>query len=439
MTQPILAKPSCRFASAAFAALLLASCANVPAPDSPATPAPVAQAPAPAAAPAPAPAPAAAPAAPAAPPPAMPYERAVLSAANALFGRADLGTSATVRGNTTPFPLVIDPLVDGNSGYQSEATRQMQRQVVELLKANYPNFTVQPFTTNTLARGPLLFIGTFTAVDKERRNVGEHDAFRICLALVDLRTGKIVSKGLAFAEKAGVDTTPTPFHQEAPAWLPDPATLGYIRTCQGTRAGDPINPAYWDRIMQAALINDATIAYEEKNFDAAYDLFRAVLLQPGGEQLRVFNGLYLSAAKLGRKNEAAQAFGRIVDYGLANKQLGVMFTFRPGSTLFSADPKVAGEYPMWLQQIAQRVAARPGCVEVVGHTSKTGPEPMNQRISLMRAQFVEQRIDTLNRALAPRTRAVGKGSAETRIGIGTDDMRDLLDRRVELKVVDCPA
>jgi len=377
------------------------------------------------------------PVAPAGPPPAVPYPQAVLSAANNLFGKADLSGATSARAGMTKYPLVIDPLVDGNSGYQSAATRAMEKQIVELVKSSFPTFDVQPFTTNTLARGPLLFIGTFTAVDRDRKNVGEHDAYRICLALVDLRTGKIISKGLAFAQKDGVDITPAEFFQDSPAWAPDPATQGYVRTCQGTKAGDPINPAYWDRIMQAALINDATIAYEEGNYQAAMDLFKGVLQQPGGDQLRVHNGIYQAAVKLGRKDEVSQAFAKIVDYGLSQNELGVMFTFRPGSTLFPPDPKISGNYHMWLGQIAQRTSQRTACLDVVGHTSKTGPEPMNERLSLMRAQYIKQRLDNASPQLTKRTKASGKGSREAKIGIGTDDLRDQLDRRVEFKVVDC--
>ena len=437
-------------ASGLLATALLASCATPPPNPAVSTPARGAelkpaqvsvQAPPPVVAPTPAPAvPAAtAPPTPAGPPPAMPYAKAVLSAAQNLFGKADLGVASTMRGGLVPYPLVIDPLVDGNSGYQSEATRAMEKQIIELLKASYPNFDVKPFTTTNLSRGPLMFIGTFTAVDKERKNIGEHDAYRICLALVDLRTGKIVSKGLAFAEKDGVDITPSVFFQDNPAWAPDPAIQGYVRTCQGTKAGDPINPVYWDRIIQAALINDATQAYEEGNYEVSLDLFRAVLRQPGGDQLRVYNGLYQAAFKLGRKPEAAEAFARIVDFGLANNQLGIKFTFRPGSTLFPPDPKVSGDYHMWIGQIAQRAAQRSACLEIAGHSSKTGAEPLNERLSLARAQYVKQRIDTSAPSLAKRTKAMGKGSSETKIGIGTDDLRDQLDRRVEFKVKDCPS
>lgn len=375
----------------------------------------------------------------AAPPPAAPMPKAVLAAANNLFGKADLSGPAAARGGAKRLPLVIDPLVDGNTGYQSQATRAMQGQVVELLQAQYPAYEVLPFTSDNLAQRPLLFIGTFTAVDKERKNIGDHDAYRICLALVDLQSGKILSKGLAFAEKDGVDITPTPFFQDSPAWTQDPATQGYVRTCQGTKPGDPINPAYWDRIMQAALINDATTAYEERNYQASLDLFKTVARQPGGDQLRVHNGLYLAAAKLGHRKQAAEAFGKVVDFGLANNQLGVKFTFRPGSTLFPAEAAISGDYSMWIAEIAQRASKRSGCLEISGHSSKTGAEPFNQRLSLMRAQYLEQRIDTAQPSLSKRTNSVGKGSSEPKIGLGTDDVRDQLDRRVEFKALDCPA
>lgn len=377
------------------------------------------------------------PPAPAGPPPAVPYDKAVLTAANTLFGKADLSGASAVRSGSGKYTLVIDPLVDGSSGYQSTATRAMEKQIVELVKTSYPAFELQPFTTQTLARGPLLFIGTFTAVDKDRKSAGEHDAYRICLALVDLRTGKIVSKGLAFAQKEGVDITPSPFFQDSPAWAPDAATQGYVRTCQGTKAGDPINPAYWDRIVQAALVNDAAIAYEEGNYETSLDLFKGVLRQPGGDQLRVYSGIYQASVKLGRKDEAAQAFARIVDFGLAQNELGVKFTFRPGSTLFPPDPKISGQYHMWIGQIAQRASQRTACLEIAGHTSKTGPEPLNERLSLMRAQYIKQRLDTASPPLTKRTKAIGKGSRETKIGIGTDDLRDQLDRRVDFKVMDC--
>jgi outer membrane protein OmpA-like peptidoglycan-associated protein len=363
----------------------------------------------------------------------MPFEEAVTFAAPNLFGKAVLPEGAA------KLPLVIDPLIDGNSGVQSIATQSMEQQISVMLKANFPRYDLQPFSTASLARAPLLFIGTVTAVDKTGTNTpGPREWYRICLALVDLHSGKIVSKGLARAQPDGVNSTPLTFFQDSPAWVPDGATDGYVRTCQGTRVGDPINPAYWDKIVAAAMINDAMNSYNAGRYEEALDLYRGVSRAGGGDQLRVYNGLYLTNWKLGRKEDAAQAFSKIVDYGIAQKRMGVKFLFQPGSTLFLRDTQLAAQYQVWLKQIGTRTGQREACMEVSGHTSRTGPEPLNDRLSLLRAQFVTQRLDASAPGVSKRTSAVGKGSREPISGLGTDDARDALDRRVEFKVINCP-
>lgn len=408
---------------------------SVPAPAVPATAAPATAAPATAvsaaAAPAAAPAPTTA-AAPPAPPPIMPFDEALLFAANNLFKNAKLPGDADAK-----MPLVIDPLIDGNTGVQSVATAAMEQRIRGLVAQSYPRYDLQPFTTSTLARGPLLFIGTFTPVDAAGKNEGPKEWYRVCLALLDARSGKIVSKGFARARPDGVDSTPLKFFQDSPAWAPDPTTTGYIRTCQGTKAGDDINPAYWDKIVAGAMINDAMNAYNAGRYEEALDLYRGVARTPEGQQLRVHNGIYLTSWTLGRKEEAASAFARIVDFGIAQKRLGVKFLFRPGSTLFINDPQVSSPYPVWMKQIAGRSSAADRCLQVVGHTSRTGPEPLNQRLSTLRAEYVKQRLLSDAPTLGPRTAAIGKGSSENIVGLASDDARDALDRRVEFKVVDC--
>lgn len=376
------------------------------------------------------PPPPAAPPPPPAPPPILPFNDAVMLAANNLFKAAPAATGKSA--------LVIDPLIDGNSGVESVATRSMGRQVGELVKNSYPAYELQPFGSATLSKSQFMFIGTFTAVDAEGKVAGPKEWYRVCLALLDLRSGKIVSKGFARARPDGVDITPARFFLDAPAWAPDPAVEGYVKTCQGTKAGDAINPAYWDRLVAAATLNDAVQAYEAGNYKDALELYKAAAQTPAGDQLRVYNGMYLAATKLGRRQDAAMAFNRIVDFGLAQKRLGVKFLFRPGSTLFIADPKSAGPYPTWLRQIADRAGRQSSsCMQVSGHTSRTGAEPLNERLSAQRAQFIKRRLDTDAPQLASRISAVGKGSQENITGLGTDDARDALDRRVEFKVVDC--
>jgi len=411
--------------AALLLALAVAACAQFGEPASPGT---AGHSPSPAP-----PSPAASPAA--TPPPVLAYDKAVLSAATALFGSARL--SADGGPAQTRYTVVIDPLIDGVTGAQSAATRAMGQRLTALIREQYAQYDVQPFSAANVAKSPLVLIGTLTGVNAQRQAAGTREAYRICLALADLRSGMIVGKGLAFALPEGVDPTPLAFFRDAPAWSDDPATEGYVKTCQGTKAGDPINALYIDRIVAAALVAEAIDAYDGGRYRDALDLYARVLSLPAGNQFRVLNGIYLANWKLGRPREAEAAFVRIVDFGLERRRLAIKFLFRPGSTAFVTDARLSGPYPVWLKTIAQR-SARPGnCLELTGHTSPTGPEPLNERLSLLRAESVKARLEQASPGLARRLIANGVGSQQTMVGNGRDDASDALDRRVEFKVIGC--
>ena len=410
---------------------LLASCAAPPAPSGPAPDASAAPSPAPTMAAAPAPTAAPAPA-PAAPPPILPYDEAVLSAATNLLTKAQLPAGVARHA------LVVDPLIDGVTGMQSNATQAMGAKLADLIRKSYPQYDLQAFSAPNVAKSPLVLVGTFTGVNAARKTEGQREAYRICLALADLKTGKLVSKGLAFASKDGVDITPTPFFRDSPAWAEDANTSGYVRTCQGTKAGDPIHPAYLERIQSAATISEAIDAYAAGKYAEALKLYNSVANAPSGKQLRVYSGQYLTNLRLGKRAEAAKAFGHIVDQGLETKRLGVKFLFKPGTTAYWNDPKgLPTPYPIWLSEIGSHAGKLQSCLEVVGHTSPSGPEPVNETLALRRAEQVRLELLRASKPLAKRVIASGAGSREAMIGNGRDDATDALDRRVEFKVVGC--
>ena len=416
-------------------ALWLAGCTQQPvavAPAQPAAPSPGAAAPA---APSPAAPAAAAPslgaAAPAAPPVVkpVPFPEAVLAAANTVFSTAPHGDG------TARQTLVIDPLVDGVTGQQSNATKSIEAQIKALAAEKYPQFDVQPFSAASVSRAHFVLVGTFTPVNAQGQTSGDREAFRFCLVMGDLQSGKAVAKGVARAQMAGVDATPTAFFRDSPAWSEDASVKGYINTCQATKVGDPINPVYLNGILAASLISDAIEAYDARRYPDALDLYLTAQKTPAGAQLRVYNGLYLTYAKLGRRPEMDRAFGELVDYGLANDRLAVKLLFRVGSTAFVADRQVSGPYDMWLSQIASHSAAKNACLQVTGHTSKSGSAVLNQQLSLLRAEYVKTRLETDTPTLTGRVIADGAGSSAPLIGTGADNDSDALDRRVEFKVI----
>ena len=168
------------------------------------------------------PAPSAAPVA--APPVALPHRDAIAAAARELFEKAQLPAGQK-------FNVVIDPLVDGSTGLQSLGTAAVEKQVVSLVGSDFPNYQIKPLNSANLSAQPLVFIGTFTPINLQGKGLGERDAYRVCFALADLKTGKIVSKGFARSQTAGVDATPLPYFQDAPLWVNDKIVEGYIKTC----------------------------------------------------------------------------------------------------------------------------------------------------------------------------------------------------------------
>lgn len=368
-------------------------------------------------------------AAPAALPPPVPLEQAVMTAANDLFTKAQIDGDKVL--------LVVDPLIDGATGFQTVEAGLIGERIAALVKSKYPRFDLQKFDAATVAKQPVVLIGTFTPISAAGQAQGPKDAYRVCLALADLKSGKLVSKGFARAQPAGVNPTPVAFFRDSPAWVADAATEAYIKSCQGTKIGDPIKPLYVERIEAAAFVSDAIKAYDEGKYKSAAELYEKAAATKGGDQLRVYNGLYLTSQKLGKRKEAADAFAKLVDYGFKSNDLAVKLLFQVGTAEFVRDKGMSGSYPMWLSKIAAQAAKNEDCVDVVGHTSHTGTPEANEALSLKRAHVVKSMLAKQTPALATKAREKGVGWRENLIGTGRDDASDALDRRVQFKIGKC--
>jgi len=362
-------------------------------------------------------------------PPILPFDQAVANAANNVFSAAPAGS----------YRVVIDPLVDGVTGYGSRATDGIQTQVTDLVQRQYPRFSIEKFSPDALKASPLVLVGTFTPVNGQNQTVGPREGYRFCLVLGDLKTGKVVAKSVVRSQLTGVDGTPTTVFRESPVWTTDPATQAYISTCQATKVGDPINKEFLDGLMTASLIGQGDQAYNAGQYQSALNLYLAAKTSPAGDQLKAYNGIYLTRWKMNQVPEASAAFGDAVAYGLRRNRLAVKFLFQPGSTQFYQDQQVSGQYPIWLQQIAQQAAQQTtkanGCIEVTGHTSRTGSPQVNEQLSIQRANYVKSQLERDAPQLSGHLIANGAGSNQMMVGTGKDDLSDALDRRVEFKPI----
>ena len=331
--------------------------------------------------------------------------------------------------------VVLDPMLDAATGQQTNATNALESRVAERLTTKFASqFELLPFQSANLSKAQLLLTGTMTRVDGD--GTAKKRALQINLALTDLASGNVIAQASALSLDEGLDHTPLPYYRDSPVLVKDKVIEGYART-SATPAGQHGDPFYLERIASAMLVNEATALYNQERYVEALGRYRSALAMPTGEQLRIVNGIYLASAKLGRTAEAEQAFGRVVALGIAYNELGVKFLFNPGSTEFWSDPKVSGAYPMWMRQIAREATSAKVCMNIVGHTSKTGSGPANDALSLQRANFIRQRLTAEGSALAAKTRTAGMGFRQNIVGSGTDNAVDALDRRVEFRIVPC--
>jgi outer membrane protein OmpA-like peptidoglycan-associated protein len=328
--------------------------------------------------------------------------------------------------------IVLDPMLDLITRQQTETTKLLERRVTQRMGLKFPQFEFLPFQAANLTKAQYLMTGTISRVASD----GPSHNVRISLALIDMRSTLVVAQASALAIEENLDSTPSPYYKDSPVIIKDKVVEGYAKTTSAA-PGQKADPYYMERIAASSVISEATTLYNAERYQDALGQYKTALATPQGQQLRAESGVYLSNMKLGHVTEAEEAFGRIVSLGIAYNELGVKFLFNPGSTEFWSDPKISGAYSMWLRQIARQTVAAGSCMKVVGHTSKTGPAAINDAISLKRATYIRQRLAVEQPVLGSRVQVEGMGFRQNIVGSGTDNAFDVLDRRVEFKILPC--
>lgn len=325
--------------------------------------------------------------------------------------------------------VVFDPLLDHRSGQQTNASLRVQQQMEAQLAATpRVNIKIIPFDGAGAAQARWLLTGTLTALEPDR--------FRLSVAMSDRQSGIVVAQAVTPFRQAGMDNSPTKFYGDSPSLVRDRSVDGYVRTAE-TPKGNQADPLYIEQVPTSALLADALAAYNAERWTDALNLYGQAVKRTDGQQLRTYNGIYLTNVRLNNMKEAEEAFAKIAALGLATNNLAVKLLFKPGATDFWPDPKVSALYPMWLRQIARAAESAGACLNVVGHTSRSGSEQVNERLSLARATAVRAQLDRLAPNLTHKMKVEGLGYKENLVGTGADDATDAIDRRVEFKVLPC--
>jgi outer membrane protein OmpA-like peptidoglycan-associated protein len=327
--------------------------------------------------------------------------------------------------------LVIDPVIDSRTGQQTRGSMLLQQTLAEQLRTRLKDVEIVPFDKDTVSKADLLLTGSLTGLP-------QRGTFRMSVALTDIKSGIVVAQSAGQFREASLDSAPTEFYRDSPSLVRDRSIDGLLKTAQTDR-GEAADALYIEQVPTSALLANALEAYNAGRVQEALDFYAKAAERKDGQQLRTFNGLYLCNVRLGRMDAAGKAFDKIVALGLSTGNLSVKLLFRPGGTEFWPDPKVSGVYPMWLSRIANAARSTAICLNIVGHTSRSGTIDRNDELSLERATVIRDRLAREAPGLGQKLRVAGKGFHENIVGSGADDASDAVDRRVEFRVESCTA
>lgn len=331
-------------------------------------------------------------------------------------------------GRSRQMQVVVDPFLDRTTGQQTYASQLTELETKTAVRAALRSATFLDFDSEGAKAATFVLSGLVSTVAP--------DQYVVTASMTERQSGLVIAQAASRFRAPGLDGTPSAFYADSPSLVRDRSVEGYIRTVD-TTAGQPADALYVEQIPTAALLAQALEAYNAGQWADALRHYEAAAARPDGQQLRTLNGVYLSYVRLGRTTDAEAAFGRIAALGLASGNLAVKFLFRPGSTDFWPDPSLTGMYPIWIRQIALALRRSTNCLSVIGHTSRSGSDSTNERLSLSRAAAVMALLEKADPEIAGRLKPQGMGFRQNIIGSGTDDARDSLDRRVEFAVVPC--
>lgn len=324
-----------------------------------------------------------------------------------------------------PTRIYVAPVLQSESRQQTVTTVRVRELIAVHLKSQHRGLELVPYTEAAAAGSEVRLDSTLTAVTLPdgRRSA---DRMLLALRLVSLKDGRTLASSQAAVSDPALDGTPMAFYRESPFSLPPPQAQEIERALSER-----------ERTVPIARLDEAGAAYDTGRFDRALELYRSAATLPGADTMQALVGRYLASVRSGKDEESREAFARIVTLGLGTRSMGVKLLFAPGRTDYIDDPALSRPYPDWLREIAKQAGAATTCLQVVGHSSRTGTEDFNVTLSAQRAEAVRQQLEAVNPALARRIETSGVGWRENLVGTGSDDLKDAVDRRVEFKVVDC--
>ncbi|MDM8525614.1 hypothetical protein QUF80_19770 [Desulfococcaceae bacterium HSG8] len=326
--------------------------------------------------------------------------------------------------------IVIDPFYDADSGEVLEVSEIIERIIIEKSGQRFQEFTFEKMTSESIDIADYLINGVIhpEIFEGSGDQTYERRYYHIFAGVINLKTGSVVANSDIWLSDLDLTYKPTPAHRDSPMYIKE----------------KDLENADKDAFKVKAMLTDGDAAYGKGIYKKAVEFYDSVKkyietrqAEPE-EKMKTYARLYMVRKKLGFQDQAEEAFAKLIAISVEEKKmLAFKFLFNVSSVEFWDDPGLKKEYDIWLRQIGRYFSNTSHCLQITGHSSRSGTPKINEALSLSRAKKIQDKLHPYFPQVYERTKAVGMGFRENIIGTGTDDDTDRLDRRVELVVTDC--
>lgn len=336
-----------------------------------------------------------------------------------------LSTSTLPLALGTQTPLLIGPSITSASGEITRSGRELQTFLLLDLKSLIPEYPIERLGGDSPVATSNVLSGTVRYESRNQKNP-EENWFIIILNLHD-KEGEMIGEARFRINARQFDPTPSRFFENSPIFLSGNKSANQTQKSSGATSKN---------LEIAARADRAIVAYEASQFANAQKSFQEIA-DIDKENLLALTGIYQTALAMGKREEAQQALDNLIDAGLRVGHLNFKFLFRVRSAEFRDDFDIAKEYHHWIERIGARLSKTTACLNIFGHSSKTGTVEYNAALSTRRAERVAQILLQQYPTIAKRIKVQGMGFTQNIVGSGTDDAADAIDRRVEFHITPC--
>jgi outer membrane protein OmpA-like peptidoglycan-associated protein len=335
--------------------------------------------------------------------------------------------------------MVLDPFVDAHSAEVVKVSRQIEQIIFDEIHNHFSSIVIARITSQNIRESQYVITGVINLEDYEVTESNPLDKYyHVSASVINLNTAKIIANSGTWISEKELDYTPTAAYQDSPMYLKDKRSDSQVDTAKSAVGKSTQPKEYYNSLDTNALLVEANTIYENRDYEQALLLFDKAASRADGQIMKTYAGLYETHRKLDQKKDAEQAFAKLLSVSVQEThKLNMKFLFKVNSADFIEEPALRQEYSFWLQQLTKYFRNNDRCFQIVGHSSHSGTVAYNDRLSLSRAQKVQQLMKADFPAVLQRAKAVGKGFRENLVGSGTDDARDAIDRRVEMVVESC--